>query len=83
MKRKSIDTTPFTVRLSKKMIAELDKLAKQGDRSRSWLVSEAVANYIELKQWQIEKIEAGLRDAKAGRFASSKEMQRILNKYAT
>ena len=72
----------FTVRLDDSTIDALDRLAERTDRSRSWLVARAVADYVALNEWQIGKIEEGLADADRGDFASDEEMKRIGGKYA-
>jgi len=72
----------FTVRLDETTIDALDRLAKQTDRSRSWLVSRAVEEYVALNEWQIAKIEEGLDAAQRGDFASEKDVARIRGKYA-
>lgn len=72
----------FTVRLDDTTIEALDRLAKQTDRSRSWLVSRAVEDYVALNEWQIAKIREGLADADRGDFASDQEMALIRTKYS-
>ncbi len=62
-------------RADKNDIQSLDLLAKMQDRDRSRLLNEAVANYIELQEWQLEHIRAGLAEAKAGIFVSDEDMQ--------
>lgn len=60
------DTTTLTVRLSQSTKDRLDALSKRTKRSRSVLASEAIEAFIELNGWQIEGIEAALREADAG-----------------
>jgi predicted transcriptional regulator len=55
-------------RLENNKIAALDRLAKSLDRDRSYLLTEAVDNYLELHQWQIEQIQEGIRQADAGKL---------------
>ena len=40
--------TPFTVRLDEATLNALDDLAEKTDRSRNWLVSRAVEDFIAL-----------------------------------
>jgi predicted transcriptional regulator len=72
----------FTVRLDDGTIEALDRLAKQTDRSRSWLVSRAVEDYVALNAWQIAKIEEGLAAARRGDFASDAEVAEIRRKHS-
>ena len=71
-----------TVRLDKESVAVLDNLAKSFDRDRSYLIKEAVQSYISLHQWQLEEIKKAIAEADAGDFATEKEMQALLKKWA-
>ena len=61
---------PLTLRLERRLITRLDRLAKATDRSRAWLAAEAVKYYVELNEWQLGAIRAGLREAQHGRSVS-------------
>jgi predicted transcriptional regulator len=74
--------TPFTVRLDEATLNALDDLAEKTDRSRNWLVSRAVEDFIALNAWQIGKIEAGIAAADRGEFASDAEMAGVRKKFA-
>lgn len=41
----------------------LDKIAASLDRDRSWVINEAIDNYLDLYQWQVEHIGVALRKA--------------------
>ena len=73
---------PFTVRLDESTLVALDNLAKQTDRSRNWLVSRAVEDFVALNAWQFGKIEAGMIAADNGDFASDQELARVRKKFA-
>ena len=74
-------TEAFSVRTDTKKVKELDKLAKQMDRSRNYLVNQAIDQLLELHAWQIERIKEGIKAADEGRFVSDAEMDRIFSKY--
>ena len=67
-------------RADAKMVKKLDSLAKQQRRDRTQLIDEALENFIELQQWQIEEIQAGIREADAGSFASEAEVNAVLDR---
>jgi len=71
----------FTVRLPAELKAKIDELAKNTERSRSWVVNKAVENYIEYNDWFIEKVKEGIADADAGRFASPQEVRAVVDKW--
>jgi predicted transcriptional regulator len=54
---------------------ELDKRAAQLERDRSYLVNEAVGSYLARLRWEEEHIKEGLRQARAGEFATDKEVE--------
>lgn len=56
----------FTVRISPEKQRQLDALAQALDRSRNWVVSEAVDRYLDLQAWQIEQIQHGVAEADQG-----------------
>ncbi|MFV2081603.1 MAG: CopG family ribbon-helix-helix protein [bacterium] len=71
----------FTIRTDSKKVKQLDKLASKMDRSRNYLVNQAIDQLLELHSWQIERTREGIKAADEGRFASDTEMNRIFNKY--
>jgi len=74
-------TEAFSVRADSKKVKQLDKIAKQQDRSRNYLVNQAIDQLLELHQWQIERVKEGIKAADEGRFASDAEMTKIFSKY--
>jgi predicted transcriptional regulator len=60
-------SAPITIRASRQMVNELDALAATLDRSRNYLVNQAIQQYLETHAWQIARIEAGVVDAREGR----------------
>lgn len=62
-------------RTDQKKVKQLDAMAKRQRRDRTQLIDEALENFIELQQWQMKEIEAGIRAADAGQFASDKEVR--------
>lgn len=75
-------TTTVTVRLPLEVKERLDRLADATERSRSWLAQNAITSYVDGQEWQIREIEAGVREADAGDFASPGEVEALLKKWA-
>lgn len=76
-----MSTEAFSVRADRKKVQQLDKLAKQMDRSRNYLVNQAIDQLIEFHAWQDERVKEGIRAANKGEFASDAEMERIFTKH--
>jgi predicted transcriptional regulator len=72
----------FTVRLDETTLGALDRLAEKTERSRNWLVSKAIEDYLALNAWQIDKIEAGIAAADRGDFAADDEVARVRKKFS-
>jgi predicted transcriptional regulator len=73
----------MTIRLDPELKARLDRLSAATHRSRSFLAAEAVREFIEINEWQIEEIERALKEADAGDFASDQEAQAVFHKWDT
>lgn len=74
-------TEAFTIRTESKKVKQLDKIAGQLDRSRNYLVNQAIDHLLELNAWQEEKTRTGIQAADERRFVNNAEMDRIFNKY--
>ncbi|MDH3692848.1 MAG: ribbon-helix-helix protein, CopG family [Gammaproteobacteria bacterium] len=74
-------TEAFTVRTDSKKLKQLDKLAKQTDRSRNYVINQAIDRLFEVHAWQVERTKEGIKAADEGHFASDAEMERIFNKH--
>lgn len=60
-------TAPITIRTDKHMVSAIDALAGAMDRSRNYIVNQAIQQYLDSNAWQVERIKAGIEDARAGR----------------
>jgi predicted transcriptional regulator len=71
----------FTVRLSDDVADKLDALAAKLDRSRSYVAAQAIGDFVAREEWQLADIEAGLREAERGDFATDAEVAATIAKY--
>ena len=74
-------STTMTVRLEEDVKARLDLLAEATQRSKSFLAAEAIREFIENNEWQIAEINAAIKEADAGDFASDKEVAALSKKW--
>ncbi len=74
-------TTTMTIRLEPELKSRLDKLALATHRSKSFLASEAVREFIELNEWQIEELKVAVKEADAEDFASDQEVEATFNRW--
>jgi predicted transcriptional regulator len=71
----------MTIRVDRKTKQRLEKLAAAMARTKSFLAGEAIRAYLDLNEWQIQEISAGLREAAAGEFASDAEVEAVFAKW--
>jgi RHH-type rel operon transcriptional repressor/antitoxin RelB len=76
-------TVTVGARVPRDVRDELDKLVKSTGRNRNALVEEALRRFIDVERWQLADIDAGLREADAGDFATDEEMEAMRAKYRT
>ena len=78
-----MSTEAFTIRSDSNKVKKLDQLANKLDRSRNYLVNQAIEQYLDINTWQIQQIKQGIKAADEGRFVDDAEMERVFNKYKT
>jgi predicted transcriptional regulator len=65
-----------TFRMKKDRIKAIDELGKFYDRDRSYIVNEAVEEYLARRQWQLEEVNRALAEVEAGKFLTEEELLR-------
>jgi predicted transcriptional regulator len=68
----------ISFRADAEKIDALDSLAAAQDRPRSYLINEAITNYIELHAYQDALVRKGLDDMRKGHVVSHEEVVRRL-----
>jgi len=74
------DTTVITTRIDAALRAKLEALARSTRRSKSFLAAEAIAAYVELNEWQIGEITAGINELDSGEALSEKQAEEWYNR---
>lgn len=67
-------TEPITVRAAKETVVEIDALAAAMDRSRNYIVNQALQQYLEANAWQIARIKEGIAAAREGRVRPAEDV---------
>jgi predicted transcriptional regulator len=76
----AVDTTVITTRIDAALRAKLEALARSTKRSKSFLAAEAIAAYVELNEWQIAEITAGIEELDSGKGVSEKQAEERYNR---
>lgn len=69
-------TDSLHLRIPQDMGEELDRIAASMDRSRNWVATQAIKEYLEVQRWQVKVIRERLKEAQSGKakFISHEEV---------
>lgn len=59
-------TRTTSIRLSEEKLDQLDRLARSLDRSRSWIIEQAVERYLDYEEWFATAVQMGIAAADRG-----------------
>ncbi len=76
-------TTPLTLRLDPDLKSELEREAKNLDRTPSFLAAKAIEAYLAAKAEKNEAIKAAMAKADEGAFISSNAMHEWMDSWGT
>jgi len=60
-------TLPVSVRLDPELNKRVTDIAHAFDRPKSWVIEQAIKDFVALQAWHLAAIEEGVQDADAGR----------------
>ncbi len=72
----------MTVRVTAATKKRLERLATATDRTPSFLASDAIESYLELQEWQVEAIRAGVKEADSGQVVSHESVEAWIRSWA-
>ena len=73
--------TTLSFRTDPEIRDTLDRLAAARRRDRSFLINEAIENYIADIEWEKQRILEGIDDARRGDFATDEEVEAVFAKW--
>ena len=76
-------TEPITIRTSKDVVRQIDTLAAGMDRSRNYVVNQAIQQYLAYHHDLNQKIEQGLKEAKEGRLTEADRVMKEIRSHRT
>ncbi|MFW5887985.1 MAG: CopG family ribbon-helix-helix protein [Bacteriovoracia bacterium] len=76
-----ISKSAVSVRIDQEKIKCLDDLAAVNMRDRSFLINEAIDLYLDINNWQIERIKSSVKQAGNMNFASNAEVSKAIKKW--
>ena len=72
----------MTIRLEPALKQRLDHLADATQRSKSFLAAQAIREFVDLNEWQVQEIRSAIAEADRGDFASDDLVKDVLGKWS-
>jgi predicted transcriptional regulator len=63
-----------TIRLTTELDEQVTKIAEAMNRPKSWVIEQAVKDFVAVQEWHLAAIDEGLRDADAGRVVPHEDV---------
>ena len=67
-------TTPMSIRLEAELSEQVAQIAASLDRPKSWVVEQAVRDFLAVREWQLAAIDEGLGQADAGQLVPHEDV---------
>ncbi len=72
---------PTTVRIDDNVLGRLDNLAEALNRSRSWIINQAIEKFVDYEEWFAQEIQAGLSEVEQGKIATDEEVRSAFSQW--
>lgn len=72
------DSVSVTLRIPADLCSRLDKLGQTTDRTRSWLITRALEQYLSEAEQEVSDVLEGIQAADAGDLVSGEEVGRMI-----
>lgn len=76
------ETTLISARVSPELAKRLAALADFTQRSKSYLAAQAIEEFVNVQEWQVEAIREGIKAASKGETVSHEQAMAVLNSWA-
>jgi len=76
-------STTFTVRVDPTVKQRLEKLAKNTGRTRSYLAAEAIAEYLDINEWQVAGIKRAIGSLDRGEGIAHQDVKDWIASWGT
>ena len=70
-----------TIRMEDKTLNRIDLMAKSLNRSRTWIVNQALERYLGYEEWFANEVQTGLDEMQNGDLASQEEVNNSFQKW--
>ena len=70
-----------TIRIDDEMLGRVDGLAKTLSRSRSWVINQAINQFLDYEEWHIKEVKDGMAEVERGEIAADEEVAAKFRKW--
>jgi len=71
----------ITIRLESELKQRLEQLADSMQRSKSFVAAQAIRDFVDLNEWQVQEVEQAIVEADRGEFASDQDVAAVFGKW--
>ena len=76
-------STPFSIRIEDEVRDKLEKICTLTERSKAYITSKAIEEYVERNSWKVEALKQAKKEAAKGEFISHDAMGEWINSLGT
>jgi len=70
-----------TIRMEETVLDRVDSVAKSVNRSRTWVINQAVERFLSYEEWFIQEVQSGINEAASGELASPQKVGECFAKW--
>ena len=70
-----------TIRMEDTVLDRVDSMAKSVNRSRTWLINQAVEQFLSYEEWFVQEVQAGVNEVANGELASQGKVEQRFAKW--
>ncbi len=63
-----------TIRMDDNVLDRIDSMAKSVNRSRTWVINQAVERFLSYEEWFVQEVKEGINEATNGELASHEKV---------
>ena len=63
-----------TIRMEDTVLDRVDSMAKSVNRSRTWIINQAVERFLSYEEWFIQEVQSGINEVAKGEIASHEKV---------
>uniref|UniRef100_UPI004056F619 CopG family ribbon-helix-helix protein n=1 Tax=Candidatus Electrothrix sp. TaxID=2170559 RepID=UPI004056F619 len=72
-----------TIRMEDSVLNRIDSMAKVMNRSRTWVINQAIQHFLSYEEWFVHEVTAGIEEANNGELASPEKVKEHFARWST